>query len=191
MELSINEKATASQCNYLLRQETIVHYMPMAKRIAKAKASELFPEEDLEQIAIIAIIDAIDGYGYDKSSHIGSIAINAAKSAIDSYIKRETSKYYDNICELKNAFEIESEYNDNYAEFNVLKDIIHKLLKTLNRREEIAIVCIDLLDFTLKETSPFLGYICNQNVRRIRSDALRKLRRPFIAIRIKSWLDDI
>ena len=185
--MTINDKAIAAQCNYSLRQETIMYYMPLAKRIAKDRASELFSEDDLEQIAIIAIIDTVDGYGYGKSAHISTLVRIAAKRAVDFYIKQEMNKYYNNICDLNNALKNESKYNNIYAELGVLGDSIRKVLGSLNKREAITVVCIDLLGFTLKETSPFVGYVCNDRVCQIHNKALRKLCHPSRSRKIKEF----
>lgn len=191
-EMNLKEKAVAAQCNFAMREETIIHYLPVASRYAEKYANALFAKEDLEQIGVIAIIDVVDGYGYGRNYHISCQIITTVERAILTYIKKESAEYYAHICELENAVKMHSTYDSELVETKILREVIDEILddfalpnkaggygyaSKLSARESFVIEEYYLNETSTNEISFRFGVSCDR-IYQIRARALRRLRHP-------------
>lgn len=203
-EMNLKEKAVAAQCNFAMREETIIHYLPVASRYAEKYANALFAKEDLEQIGVIAIIDVVDGYGYGRNYHISCQIITAVERAILTYIKKESAEYYAHICKLENAVKMHSAYDSELVETKILREAIREVIDEilddfalpnkaggygyngkLSARESFVIEEYYLNETSINEISSLFG-VSRDRIHQIRARALRRLRHPS-RNRIRDW----
>jgi RNA polymerase sigma-B factor len=70
-----------------LREQLVTRYLPLARSLARRFASGGEPLEDLEQVAALALVKAIDGFDADRGTAFSSYAVPCIAGAIKRHFR--------------------------------------------------------------------------------------------------------
>jgi RNA polymerase sigma-B factor len=69
------------------RDELITRYMPLAESLARRYRRSSEPREDLEQVACLALVKAVDAFDVDRGTAFSSYAVPCISGAIKRYFR--------------------------------------------------------------------------------------------------------
>ena len=70
-----------------LREQLVHRYLPLARSLARRFASGGEPLEDLEQVAALALVKAVDGFDPDRGTAFSSYAVPSIAGAIKRHFR--------------------------------------------------------------------------------------------------------
>jgi RNA polymerase sigma-B factor len=70
-----------------LREQLVHRYLPLARSLARRFASGGEPLEDLEQVAALALVKAVDGFDADRGTAFSSYAVPSIAGAIKRHFR--------------------------------------------------------------------------------------------------------
>jgi RNA polymerase sigma-B factor len=70
-----------------LRDQIVEHFLPLSRSLARRFASGCEPLEDLEQVAALALVKAVDGYDPDRGTAFSSYAVPCIAGAIKRHFR--------------------------------------------------------------------------------------------------------
>ncbi len=70
-----------------LREQLVTRYLPLARSLARRFASGGEPLEDLEQVAALALVKAVDGFDAERGTAFSSYAVPSIAGAIKRHFR--------------------------------------------------------------------------------------------------------